>query len=143
MSTYELATNRTAPGEGNFAAIRSTDIKTANRKPHRTLLFLVILVILVMWLAPTPASSSLDAAETPKGQEDTAFERSIRPYLTQYCLECHGPKQQKADLRLDQLDPDMVNGSDADMWQEVLDLTNVSEMPPRVRHNPVRKNARG
>lgn len=92
-----------------------------------------------MWLAPTPASSSLDAAETSKGEEDTAFERLIRPYLTEYCLECHGPKQQKADLRLDQLDPDMVNGSDADMWQEVLDLTNVSEMPPKGATQPSAK----
>jgi hypothetical protein len=59
------------------------------------------------------------------------YETEIRPFLTKYCVSCHGPDKQKADLRLDKLDPDLVNGSDADMWQEVLDLINISEMPPK------------
>jgi len=58
------------------------------------------------------------------------YETVLRPFLGKYCVSCHGPNKQKADLRLDRLDPDLVNGSDADMWQEVLDLINVSEMPP-------------
>ncbi len=59
------------------------------------------------------------------------YETEIRPFLTKYCVSCHGPNKQKADLRLDKLDPDLINGSDADMWQEVLDLINISEMPPK------------
>ena len=58
------------------------------------------------------------------------YEELIRPFLAKYCVSCHGPKAQKAKLRLDRLDPDLVNGSDGDMWQEVLDLINISEMPP-------------
>ena len=58
------------------------------------------------------------------------FEQEIRPFLTKYCMSCHGPEKQKAKLRLDTLDADLINGSEADMWQEVLDLVNVSEMPP-------------
>lgn len=65
-----------------------------------------------------------------------SFENQIKPYLQQYCFQCHGSEQQKADLRLDQLDPDMIGGSDTDMWQEVLDLTNVSEMPPQEAKQP-------
>lgn len=65
-----------------------------------------------------------------------AYQTQIRPYLSKYCFQCHGPEQQKADLRLDRLDPDMVNGSDTDMWQEVLDQTNVGEMPPAEVHQP-------
>lgn len=59
-----------------------------------------------------------------------SYEKQIRPFLTKYCVDCHGPQEQKAKLRLDKLDPDLVGGSDTDMWQEVLDLINVSEMPP-------------
>lgn len=59
------------------------------------------------------------------------FEAHIQPFLAKYCVSCHGPGEQKADLRVDKLDPDMVHGSDTDMWQEVLDLINVSEMPPK------------
>ena len=64
------------------------------------------------------------------GQEVNLFEKKIRPFLTQYCVGCHGPEKQKAKLRLDTLDADLLNGNEVDMWQEVLDLINVSEMPP-------------
>ena len=60
-----------------------------------------------------------------------SYETHVRPFLTRYCVGCHGPDEQKAKLRLDMLDPDMIRGSDTDMWQEVLDLLNVSEMPPK------------
>ena len=29
------------------------------------------------------------------------FEEKIRPLLSENCFECHGPKKQKAELRLD------------------------------------------
>ena len=58
------------------------------------------------------------------------FEKEIRPFLTKYCVGCHGAEKQKAKLRLDTLDADLINGNEADIWQEVLDLINVSEMPP-------------
>ena len=61
---------------------------------------------------------------------DESHEKAVRPFLNKYCVSCHGPDKQKADLRVDALDPDMLNGADTDMWQEVLDLVNVSEMPP-------------
>jgi len=60
-----------------------------------------------------------------------SYETHVRPFLTRYCVSCHGPNVQKAKLRLDTLDPDVLRGPDADMWQEVLDLLNLSEMPPK------------
>ncbi|MEO2013451.1 MAG: DUF1592 domain-containing protein [Fuerstiella sp.] len=59
------------------------------------------------------------------------FETEVRPFLNRYCLNCHGPEKQKADLRLDKLDADVVNGLHSDTWQEVLDLVNLGEMPPQ------------
>ena len=75
-------------------------------------------LLAIFVLLPTVASAS-------------NYETVLRPFLEKYCVSCHGPNKQKADLRLDRLDPDLVNGSDADMWQEVLDLINISEMPPK------------
>lgn len=66
----------------------------------------------------------------PPSASGDVYESDIRPFLSKYCVSCHGPDRQKADLRIDKLNPDMVRGSDTDMWQEVLDLINVSEMPP-------------
>ena len=73
-------------------------------------------------------------ADSESGSE--VYEKQIRPYLSKYCFKCHGADQQKADLRLDTLDPDVVGGSNTDMWQEVLDLSNVSEMPPKKAQQP-------
>ena len=71
-----------------------------------------------------------------------SYETHIRPFLTRYCVSCHGPGKQKADLRLDKLDPDLIHGSDTDMWQEVLDLINVSEMPPKEATTQPRRSER-
>lgn len=58
------------------------------------------------------------------------FDAEIRPFLNQHCVSCHGPDKQKSSFRVDTLDSDFLNGRDVDLWQEVLDLVNVSEMPP-------------
>lgn len=66
------------------------------------------------------------------------FDKQIRPFLTKYCVSCHGADKQKADLRLDTLDPDIIHGSEADTWQEVLDRINLGEMPPQDAKQPPR-----
>ncbi|MBI2807813.1 MAG: PSD1 domain-containing protein [Planctomycetes bacterium] len=37
----------------------------------------------------------------PTAEQVRFFETSIRPLLVEHCIKCHGPKKQKADLRLD------------------------------------------
>lgn len=80
-----------------------------------------------MFAAAIALPSSFLFAEKSPG----SFDQSIKPFLAKYCVQCHGPEKQKAKLRLDKLNPDLIDGTDADMWQEVLDLINVSEMPPK------------
>ena len=46
-------------------------------------------------LALLLASTGLRADSPP------AFDTQIRPLLQQHCVECHGPKKQKGELRLD------------------------------------------
>ena len=70
------------------------------------------------------------AQDEPDQDAGMAFKEGIQPFLAKYCVSCHGPKVQKAKLRLDTLDADLLNGNAVDMWQEVLDLINVNEMPP-------------
>lgn len=61
---------------------------------------------------------------------DSTFEESIRPILAETCFGCHGPAQQKADFRLDELDHDMIAAGNGDDWDYVLDLIRHGEMPP-------------
>jgi hypothetical protein len=55
---------------------------------------------------------------TAFGEND--FEESVKPVLAKRCFRCHGPEKQKGKLRLDQLDPDMVNGIGAETWHDAL-----------------------
>ena len=40
-------------------------------------------------------------AALPVAAPAAEFERDILPLLQQHCVECHGPKKQKGELRLD------------------------------------------
>ncbi len=92
--------------------------KVINKKQH-SLKFTLTLIYLVSMISQV-------IAET----KPISFTHDIEPLLQKYCINCHGPDKQKADLRIDELNPDMINGEDAYMWQEALDLINISDMPP-------------
>lgn len=92
-----------------------------------------------------PCFLSVTAVKASEGDGDSpsiVFEKGIRPFLTTYCVDCHGPRQQKANLRLDTLDADLLKGNSADSWQEVLDLINLREMPPKDATNLPNNQAR-
>lgn len=65
---------------------------------------------------------------SPKASE---YVNNIRPILNKYCFSCHGEKKQKGSMRLDVLNWDMVNGSDAQKWHSALNEINAGEMPPK------------
>jgi hypothetical protein len=69
-------------------------------------------------------------ADEVSTQPVTSFEKDVRPLLRQYCDRCHNAEKHHADLRLNRLDPDMVSGSDAETWHDVLNKINQGEMPP-------------
>jgi len=64
------------------------------------------------------------------GQSNTEFSDKIQPVLATHCASCHGEDQQSADVRIDDLDPDLIGGKDAEAWQLVLDQLNLGDMPP-------------
>ena len=73
--------------------------------------------------------SALARAEAPKANLG-AFRKEIEPVLKRACVECHGPKKQKAKFRVDTLDPDLLKGKDVSWWLEVFDVIGNGEMPP-------------
>lgn len=74
------------------------------------------------------AQSGTSLAAPPA--DANAFGRGVKPILAQACFGCHGETKQEADLRLDKLDPNLVTGSDAETWHDVLNRLNRGEMPP-------------
>lgn len=58
------------------------------------------------------------------------FKRDIEPILSRSCVKCHGSEVQEGNIRIDNLDPDVVNGADVNWWFEVLGVLSNGEMPP-------------
>ena len=58
------------------------------------------------------------------------FRKEIAPILAKACLACHGPETQEGNIRIDTLNPDLVQGEDVSWWLEVMAVLNNGEMPP-------------
>jgi hypothetical protein len=61
------------------------------------------------------ASSTTVAAEADQknvSQREKFFESRVRPLLVKHCFECHGPKKQQTDLRLDSREA-ILKGNDS------------------------------
>ncbi len=65
----------------------------------------------------------------PKASVES-FQESVRSVLAKSCLDCHGPEHSEGRLRVDQLDPNLLTGTDIDKWREVYNVLSNSEMPP-------------
>ena len=94
--------------------------------------------LLVSWVGVPFASRLAGQEPVDRTRADTeqAFRESVRPLLRDFCFHCHGAQEQESDLRIDDLDPDMINGSHAGQWQEVLDALNRGDMPPEDAAQP-------
>ena len=60
----------------------------------------------------------------------------VQPFLARHCLDCHGAKKPKGDLRLDQLRPDFADAAALERWLAVLKRVKAGEMPPKSRPRP-------
>lgn len=72
-----------------------------------------------------PAISS----EVPKA-DLAAFEKKIEPILLRSCVQCHGSETAEGNIRIDTLDPNLLQGNDVAWWLEVLAVLSNDEMPP-------------
>lgn len=70
------------------------------------------------------------ATDTALEPDLVSFQKDIAPILARNCVRCHGPDKQKAGVRMDTLDPDLLHGEDVDWWLEVLTVLSNGAMPP-------------
>ncbi|WP_190808808.1 DUF1592 domain-containing protein [Flagellimonas sp. S3867] len=73
---------------------------------------------------------AMDNSKVNKTLSTYDFDADIQPVIEKYCVQCHGPEEQKAGLRLDGINPDLIKGPDASTWRGMLDMINSGEMPP-------------
>lgn len=79
-------------------------------------------------------TQGLIADEIPAGE---AGHRShIRPFFENYCIKCHGPEESKGKITLHTLDGDLAGGGEMERWEEILEVLEFKEMPPRDEKQP-------
>ncbi len=87
---------------------------------------------------PEVAKTSSGPSALPAGFETdrVGFQKTIQPFFARHCVSCHGPKTQKAGLRLDNISTDFGKSLVANRWTEIMDRLNAGEMPPREAAQP-------
>lgn len=78
------------------------------------------------YLEPTTQPNE---TKTPQADLQT-FRDVIAPILEESCVDCHGPDNEEGNIRVDTLDPNLMQGDDVQWWVEVLAVLNNGEMPP-------------
>jgi hypothetical protein len=81
-----------------------------------------LLSLLIAACVLAAVGGQLGAATAPTS-ELTAFTQT-------YCIECHGPKKQKGDFRVDELKISETV-ADAENWRRMLDNLHSGDMPPK------------
>ena len=69
-------------------------------------------------------------AEESLRSDLTTYTNKIKPLLERYCFDCHDDEDAKGGIRLDNIDPDILKGKDAYLWDDVLEQLNNGSMPP-------------
>ncbi len=95
--------------------------------PNRTASLFDCLVIRLLALSLLMLASA--------NAEETVVAPPVTAFFQNYCHQCHGPKNQEGDFRVDQLKIS-ATAADAENWQMVLDNLHLGEMPPEDAMQP-------
>ncbi len=64
---------------------------------------------------------------------------NVQHFFNKHCVSCHGPDKQKAKIRIDEISTGIADEAIAQQWQDILDVLNLSEMPPEEEEQPDKK----
>ena len=64
------------------------------------------------------------------------FTGHLKPFISKFCVDCHNAKKDKGKIQLDNLTYKFNDVTSIHMWQDILDVLNVGEMPPEDEDQP-------
>jgi len=98
-------------------------------------MFLSLSFVLLGTLTATTASAQTSATTyTPGELVKQDFEGFAKPFLSNYCMDCHGDGATEGGLSLDDLGP--VSEVNADTWKSIWAQVSLQEMPPEDGDQP-------
>ena len=80
------------------------------------------------------------AALQPAAAADSQFADRVRPFLTNYCVDCHSGAKPKGDLRLDNLTDNFSDTATRERWLAAIKRVKAGEMPPKGKTKPAEKD---
>lgn len=83
-------------------------------------------------MAVVVASLSASAQDA----KPASFANFARPFLQQYCADCHGNEKQKADINLEAFGEQPALYKKRELWENVRDMLAEREMPPEKKPQP-------
>ncbi len=69
-------------------------------------------------------------------RHSSGFDAVVKPFVTAFCTECHGPREAKADRRFDRLPSEIDSDDTLVDYHDMLDQLNLGEMPPEDARQP-------
>lgn len=103
--------------------------KIVVRKSLATSLVKPLFTMLLAGILPAAFAATAPLA-TPLPRE------KMQPFLQEYCIRCHGPEKQKGQVRFDTATWEITGNDAAQRWQDVLDMLNGGDMPPKEEPRP-------
>ena len=93
---------------------------------YRTICYAVLLNFLF-----SPLANATQAESANEGEAD--FIKTVRPFLENYCMDCHDDDTQEGNLSFQNLSD--VSAGNASIWKRVWEQVALKEMPPREETN--------
>src|SRR5215216_7091916 len=87
----------------------------------------------VLGVAQQPAKTVAAVSRRPAILTDASaegFERTVKPFLAEHCVSCHGNEKHKRDLNFESIASVKTLIDDRDHWDEVVLKLRNREMPP-------------
>ena len=99
--------------------------------PRYSLLFVIHCTVLV------PLTG---AADETASRQPARVSPSVATFLQKHCVGCHGPDEQNASLRFDTMPSVIGDEAIAQRWQDILDVLNLDQMPPKEADQPSKED---
>lgn len=94
-----------------------------------------------VFLALTVTGATLGQTSVPAGLEGQ-FTQTVRPFLSTYCVSCHGTQQPAAQMDLSGFTTIGALMQDGRRWGQMLERLEAAEMPPKTARQPAPETRR-
>lgn len=89
----------------------------------------------ILWILAVASTVDFLSAAA-QDSKPTSFANFARPFIQQYCADCHGNEKQKADLNLEAFEGEPALYKKRELWEIVRDMLAEREMPPEKKAQP-------